>query len=220
VVNEVNRESREGRSGRRADGAPCREEVGEGEVQGGTVTMQGGTVTMQGGTVTVQGGMVVARPGWDWKWRVASFSTVPANSHDDQSRRQFHSHRNYRQQPHRRRQPAKRVHQTPSPHTLIPVPTHKMNVMAETLTDDEITENLPEDWSREGDEIVRTFEFDSYLEGVGFASGAGGLAEEAFHHPEMTIGWCEVEVRLTTHDAGGITEKDIDLAERFDELAD
>jgi 4a-hydroxytetrahydrobiopterin dehydratase len=36
----------------------------------------------------------------------------------------------------------------------------------------------------------------------------------------MTVGWREVEVRLTTHDAGGITGKDIDLAERFDELAD
>ena len=92
--------------------------------------------------------------------------------------------------------------------------------MSDVLSDDEIEAKLPEEWTRDGDEIVRVFEFDSYLEGVGFAAGAGGLAEEAFHHPEMTIGWQEVEVRLTTHDAGGITAKDIDLAERFDELAD
>jgi 4a-hydroxytetrahydrobiopterin dehydratase len=92
--------------------------------------------------------------------------------------------------------------------------------MSETLTDEEIESQLPDGWTREGDEIVRTYEFDSYLEGVGFAAGAGGLAEEAFHHPELTISWQEVEVRLTTHDAGGITEKDIDLAARFDELAD
>jgi 4a-hydroxytetrahydrobiopterin dehydratase len=92
--------------------------------------------------------------------------------------------------------------------------------MSNVLSDDEVDAQLPENWHREGDEIVRTFEFDSYLEGVGFAAGAGGLAEEAFHHPEMTINWREVEVRLTTHDAGGITEKDIDLAVRFDELAD
>jgi 4a-hydroxytetrahydrobiopterin dehydratase len=92
--------------------------------------------------------------------------------------------------------------------------------MSDLLSDDELEAQLPDGWHREEDEIVRTFGFESYLEGVGFAAGAGGLAEEAFHHPEMTIGWQEVEVRLTTHDAGGITEKDIDLAGRFNELAD
>lgn len=92
--------------------------------------------------------------------------------------------------------------------------------MAETLSDDEIAERLPDGWDRDGDEIVRTYEFDSYLEGVGFAAGAGGLAQEAFHHPTLTIEWQAVEVRLTTHDAGGITENDLELAARFDELAD
>jgi len=92
--------------------------------------------------------------------------------------------------------------------------------MPDLLSDEEIQERLPEDWERDGDEIVRIFEFDSYLEGVGFAAGAGGLAQEAFHHPDMRIGWREVEVRLTTHDAGGITENDTDLAARFNELAD
>jgi len=91
--------------------------------------------------------------------------------------------------------------------------------MSDVLSDDEIETALSDGWSREGEEIVRTFEFDSYLGGIGFASGAGGLAEAASHHPEMTIGWRTVEVRLTTHDAGGITEKDLDLAARFDELA-
>lgn len=92
--------------------------------------------------------------------------------------------------------------------------------MADLLSDEEIAAQLPDGWERDGDEIVRTFGFDSYLDGVGFAAGAGGLAQEAFHHPEITIGWREVEVRLTTHDAGGITEKDIELAGRFNELAD
>jgi 4a-hydroxytetrahydrobiopterin dehydratase len=90
--------------------------------------------------------------------------------------------------------------------------------MADTLSDDEIAAQLPDGWDRDGDEIVRTYEFETYLGGVGFAAGAGGLAQEAFHHPEMTIGWREVEVRLTTHDAGGVTEKDIELAERIEEL--
>ncbi|MFW6435673.1 MAG: 4a-hydroxytetrahydrobiopterin dehydratase [Halovenus sp.] len=92
--------------------------------------------------------------------------------------------------------------------------------MSDLLTDDEIEAQLPEGWDRDGDEIVRTFEFDSYLPGVGFASGVGGLAEDACHHPEITITWGEVEVRLTTHDAGGITEKDIALAERCNDIYD
>ncbi|PSP41379.1 4a-hydroxytetrahydrobiopterin dehydratase [Halobacteriales archaeon QH_10_70_21] len=93
--------------------------------------------------------------------------------------------------------------------------------MSDLLSDEEIDARLPDGWHRDGDQIVRTFEFDSYLEGVGFAAGAGGLAEEAFHHPdELNVGWREVEVRLTTHDAGGITAKDTDLAARFNELAD
>ena len=90
--------------------------------------------------------------------------------------------------------------------------------MSDLLSDDEIESELPDGWDRDGDEIVRVFEFESYLEGVGFAAGAGGLAEEAFHHPELTFGWREVEVRLTTHDADGITQKDLDLASRFNEL--
>jgi 4a-hydroxytetrahydrobiopterin dehydratase len=90
--------------------------------------------------------------------------------------------------------------------------------MADLLTDAEIADGLPAAWERDGDEIVRTFEFDSYLDGVGFAAGAGGIAEDAWHHPEMTIRWGEVEVRFTTHDAGGITEKDLALAARLDDV--
>ncbi|PSP93357.1 4a-hydroxytetrahydrobiopterin dehydratase [Halobacteriales archaeon QS_4_62_28] len=90
--------------------------------------------------------------------------------------------------------------------------------MTDLLTDEEIVAQLPDDWERDGDEIVRTYDFDAYIDGVGFAAAAGGLAQEAFHHPEITIGWREVEVHLTTHDAGGITENDTDLAARFDDI--
>lgn len=92
--------------------------------------------------------------------------------------------------------------------------------MPELLSDDEIDRRLPEEWERDGDEIVRTYEFDDYLAGVGFAADAGEIAEDEFHHPEMTIRYEEVEIRLTTHDAGGITERDITLAERFDDQFD
>jgi 4a-hydroxytetrahydrobiopterin dehydratase len=90
--------------------------------------------------------------------------------------------------------------------------------MADLLTDEEIESKLPDGWDRDGDEIVRTYEFDSYLDGVGFAAGAGGVAEDVWHHPEITITWCEVEVRLTTHDAGGSTDNDMDLADRLNDL--
>ena len=85
--------------------------------------------------------------------------------------------------------------------------------MVEPLPDDEIDEQLPDQWEREGDEIVRTYEFEEYLEGVAFASVVGEIAETEFHHPEITIGYQEVEVRLTTHEAGGISERDLDMAE-------
>ena len=90
--------------------------------------------------------------------------------------------------------------------------------MTDLLDDEAIAANLPDGWEREGDEIVRTFEFDSYLDGVGFAAGAAGIAEDAWHHPEMTITWGEVEVRYTTHDAGGITQNDLDLAARLNDV--
>jgi 4a-hydroxytetrahydrobiopterin dehydratase len=88
--------------------------------------------------------------------------------------------------------------------------------MADVLPDDEIESRLPADWSRDGDEIVRSYEFDDYLDGVEFATQVGEVAEEEFHHPEIGIGYKTVEVRLTTHDAGGITEKDLRLASLFD----
>ena len=87
--------------------------------------------------------------------------------------------------------------------------------MTDLLSDAEIREQLPDGWDREGDEIVRTFGFDAYLDASGFLAAAAGVAEDAWHHPEMTISWGEVAVRLTTHDAGGITGNDIDMAERL-----
>ncbi|MFC7214452.1 4a-hydroxytetrahydrobiopterin dehydratase [Saliphagus sp. GCM10025334] len=85
--------------------------------------------------------------------------------------------------------------------------------MADVLSDDEISDRLPEAWDREGDEIVRVYEFDDYLRGVNFAQMVGEIAESQFHHPEITIRYEEVEIRLTTHDAGGITENDLEMAE-------
>ncbi|MCT9097656.1 4a-hydroxytetrahydrobiopterin dehydratase [Haloarchaeobius sp. HME9146] len=85
--------------------------------------------------------------------------------------------------------------------------------MADVLSTDEIQEQLPEGWSLDGDEIVRTFEFDDYMKGVNFAQLTGEIAEAQFHHPTMIIRYKEVEVRFTSHEEGGITEKDIEMAQ-------
>jgi 4a-hydroxytetrahydrobiopterin dehydratase len=91
--------------------------------------------------------------------------------------------------------------------------------MAELLDDEEIQDRLPDGWERDGDEIVRSFEFDDYLEGVEFVGRVGELAEEEFHHPEMIVGYEEVEVRFTSHEEGGITDQDVEMAERTNDEA-
>ena len=88
--------------------------------------------------------------------------------------------------------------------------------MAETLDDDEVERRLPEHWERDGDEIVRVYEFDDYSSAVRFVNDVADIAEEEFHHPEVVLRYDEVEVRFTTHDAGGITKKDLRLADYCD----
>ncbi|MFB6173100.1 MAG: 4a-hydroxytetrahydrobiopterin dehydratase [Halobacteriales archaeon] len=90
--------------------------------------------------------------------------------------------------------------------------------MADVLSDREIERGLPDGWSREGEEITRTYEFDDYLEGVQFAVECAEIADEEFHHPDLRIGFREIEIRLTNHEAGGITEQDLHMAELFDDV--
>jgi 4a-hydroxytetrahydrobiopterin dehydratase len=85
--------------------------------------------------------------------------------------------------------------------------------MAEVLSEEEIEAGLPEGWEHEDDEIRRVYEFDEYLRGVAFAQLVGEIAEAQFHHPEIVIRYDEVEVSLTTHEAGGVTQEDLDMAE-------
>jgi 4a-hydroxytetrahydrobiopterin dehydratase len=75
---------------------------------------------------------------------------------------------------------------------------------------------LPE-WTREGDEIVRTFECASFPDALAFVVRIGFFAEAANHHPDLDVRWRKVKVALTTHDAGGLTELDFDLAGKITE---
>lgn len=93
--------------------------------------------------------------------------------------------------------------------------------MAEALSEAEISAALAalNDWTRAGDALVKAFKFDSYLEGVAFASSVGVVAEGLDHHPDMTIGWRRVTVSFTTHDAGNqLSAKDIAAAAAVDAL--
>ena len=83
-----------------------------------------------------------------------------------------------------------------------------------TLTDAEIAAGLAElpGWSREGDEIVKTFDCGTFAAAVAFVVRIGFFAEHADHHPDLDVRWKRVRVALTTHDAGGLTANDIDLA--------
>ena len=77
---------------------------------------------------------------------------------------------------------------------------------------------LVPDWQVESGELVRTFLFKDFRGSLKFVNGVGELAEEAGHHPDIDIRYNKVRLALVTHDAGGITEKDFDLAARADKL--
>jgi len=82
------------------------------------------------------------------------------------------------------------------------------------LTDDRIAERLGtlDGWSREGDEIVKTFELPTFPDAITFVNRVAERAEAADHHPDLDIRYRKVRVALSTHDAGGLTDKDFDLA--------
>jgi len=88
----------------------------------------------------------------------------------------------------------------------------------ERLSEAEIAAKLkgvPE-WKRVGDAIERTWRFETFLEAVAFMNRMFALAEEANHHPDLLNSWTKVRVRFTTHDAGGLTNRDFKMAAKVD----
>jgi 4a-hydroxytetrahydrobiopterin dehydratase len=79
----------------------------------------------------------------------------------------------------------------------------------------------PDGWTREdgGKALVRRFEFKDFSEAFGFLTRVALHAEKQDHHPEFTSVWNRVDFRLTSHDAGGVTERDVRLAEAIDRLS-
>ncbi|HUY95402.1 MAG TPA: 4a-hydroxytetrahydrobiopterin dehydratase [Terracidiphilus sp.] len=78
--------------------------------------------------------------------------------------------------------------------------------------------NSLKSWRREGQEITRTFEFPDFRAALAFVNKTGDLAEAAGHHPDIDIRYNKVRLALTTHDAGGLSAKDFDLAAKINSL--
>ena len=74
-------------------------------------------------------------------------------------------------------------------------------------------------WSREGDEIRKEFVRAGFADAIALVVRVGFLAEAADHHPDIDIRWRTVHIALSTHDAGGLTALDFDLATKIDEAA-
>jgi 4a-hydroxytetrahydrobiopterin dehydratase len=81
--------------------------------------------------------------------------------------------------------------------------------------------DAPDGWTEEdgGKALVSSFRFRDFSEAFGFLTRVALHAEKADHHPEFTNVWNRVDFRLTSHDAGGVTERDLNLADAISTLA-
>lgn len=89
------------------------------------------------------------------------------------------------------------------------------------LSDEQVQEALkacPE-WSESGEAIQRTFAFKDFVAAMAFVGRVAQLAERVQHHPDILIRYNKVTFTLSTHDAGGLTARDFDLAAQIDALA-
>ena len=73
-------------------------------------------------------------------------------------------------------------------------------------------------WRREGSELVKVLRRRGFAGALAFVNQVGALAEAADHHPDIDIRWDTVTLRLSTHSAGGLTERDLSLAAQIDGL--
>lgn len=102
-----------------------------------------------------------------------------------------------------------------------PRPEHN-GAMSRLLTDDEIARQLAElpGWSRDGDTLVAVIEAPDFPAAIALVVAVADEAEQLNHHPDIDIRWRVTHWRLSTHDAGGITQRDIELAHRISDHAE
>lgn len=89
------------------------------------------------------------------------------------------------------------------------------------LNEQEIAERLArleEGWEVQDDFINKEYEFEDFAEALQFVNQVAAIAEEADHHPDIFFGYGYAEIAVTTHEAGGLTERDFELAAKIDKL--
>jgi pterin-4-alpha-carbinolamine dehydratase (EC 4.2.1.96) len=89
------------------------------------------------------------------------------------------------------------------------------------MTENDIKKVLSsmKEWSYKDNEIYKEYVFNNFMQSVKFVNIIAPVAESLKHHPDIFISYNKVRVTLTTHDEGGVTEKDIDLAKKIDSLS-
>lgn len=74
-------------------------------------------------------------------------------------------------------------------------------------------------WARRGDTLTKTYTFGSFVDGIAFVNRVAKAAEASNHHPDIDIRYTKIMCILSTHDAGGITEADLKLADEIEKAA-
>ena len=74
------------------------------------------------------------------------------------------------------------------------------------------------DWTTDGEHLMHTRTFENFVEAIAFVNNLVGPAEQLGHHPDITISYNQVSLKLTTHDAEGLTELDFQLAQKISKL--
>ena len=78
----------------------------------------------------------------------------------------------------------------------------------------------PPGWALDSEALTRTFRFADFVQAFAFLTRVAAHAEAVDHHPEFTSVWNRVDFRLTSHDEGGVTDRDVALAKAIDGLAE
>ena len=87
------------------------------------------------------------------------------------------------------------------------------------ISPDEIQKSLASHgWDYAEKKISKSFTFDAYMEGIQFVQKIAVLAETQNHHPDINIGWCKVDISITSHDLGGVSTKCVNLALGIDNI--
>lgn len=95
------------------------------------------------------------------------------------------------------------------------------NTPPSKLSEREVKDELARvpEWSEFGGQIQRTYQFKNFVASMAFVNTVAEYAERVQHHPDILVRWNKVTLTVSTHDAGGITQKDFDLARHADSVS-